>query len=60
MSVTGIVFIVMSTLNIIGWFFKSSRGVPIGSPLYIIVVFGLFIGGIIMVNSKKKKNETTN
>lgn len=60
MRTVGIVFIVISALNILGWFFKSARDEPIGSPIYIIVVFGLLIGGIIMLNSKKKENETEN
>lgn len=59
MRTTGIVLIVISALNILGWFFKSSRDEPIGSPLYIIVILGLLIGGIIMLNSKNKENETT-
>ena len=53
----GIIFLVISGLNIFGWFVRSSKGESIGSPLYIVLMVMMLFGGMALVSSKKKTDE---
>lgn len=53
----GWILLVISILNLISILVRLSKGDSVGSPLYIIIVIMMFIGGISLINSKKKSIE---
>lgn len=60
MKIVGIIFIVISALNMVAWLSRSSQGEPIGSPAYIVLVLVLLIAGLFMVASNKKNESEEN
>lgn len=55
----GIILLVISGLNVFGWFIKLPKGESIGSPAYIVLIIMMFFGGISLINSKKKTSDNT-
>ena len=56
----GIILAVIVGLNFVSIMVRSSKGDPIGSPAYLIILVMMLFGGIGLINSAaKKKNETT-